>query len=119
MTEQIVTTSNPTGNEDLKQVITRIGTLMRTLRESMRELGLEKSVQQAVASIPDGKDRLRYIAQMTAQAAEKTLNGIDIIKPLQVEMHDEAIKLQQQWEGVNTNQITPELHQSTHAFWGV
>ncbi|EFB73284.1 hypothetical protein PROVRUST_05372 [Providencia rustigianii DSM 4541] len=31
-----------TGNEDLKQVITRIGTLMRTLRESMRELGLEK-----------------------------------------------------------------------------
>lgn len=42
MTEQIVTTSNPTGNEDLKQVITRIGTLMRTLRESMRELGLEK-----------------------------------------------------------------------------
>ncbi|HFY9924860.1 TPA: protein phosphatase CheZ [Providencia stuartii] len=118
MTEQIVTTSNPTGNEDLKQVITRIGTLMRTLRESMRELGLEKSVQQAVASIPDGKDRLRYIAQMTAQAAEKTLNGIDIIKPLQVEMYDEAIKLQQQWEGVNTNQITPELHQSTHAFLG-
>ena len=37
----------------------------------MRELGLEKGVQQAVATIPDGKDRLRYIAQMTAQAAEK------------------------------------------------
>lgn len=42
MTEQIVTASSPTGNDDLKQVITRIGTLMRTLRESMRELGLEK-----------------------------------------------------------------------------
>lgn len=116
MTEKTLMASNPSGNEDLKQIITRIGTLMRTLRESMRELGLEKSVQQAVASIPDGKDRLRYIAQMTAQAAEKTLNGIDIIKPLQAQMHDEAIVLLQQWEATGIEQITPELHQSTSAF---
>lgn len=118
MTEQIVTASSPTGNDDLKQVITRIGTLMRTLRESMRELGLEKSVQQAVASIPDGKDRLRYIAQMTAQAAEKTLNGIDVIKPLQAQMHDQALALQQQWNGVTNNQISAELQQSTNDFFG-
>lgn len=115
MTEQILTANN-SGNEDLKQVITRIGTLMRTLRDSMRELGLEKSVQQAVASIPDGKDRLRYIAQMTAQAAEKTLNGIDVMKPLQVKMHDDATALQQQWQNVSSGQITPELQQSTQAF---
>ncbi|EKT62250.1 protein phosphatase CheZ [Providencia burhodogranariea] len=116
MTEKILVASNSSGNEDLKQIITRIGTLMRTLRESMRELGLEKSVQQAVASIPDGKDRLRYIAQMTAQAAEKTLNGIDIIKPLQAEMHDEAIAIQQQWKNLEFEQITPELYQSTGDF---
>ncbi|MDV5225136.1 protein phosphatase CheZ [Providencia rettgeri] len=115
MTEQILTANN-SGNEDLKQVITRIGTLMRTLRESMRELGLEKSVQQAVASIPDGKDRLRYIAQMTAQAAEKTLNGIDVMKPLQVKMHADATALQLQWKNVDSEKITPELHQSTQAF---
>ncbi|CAG9413182.1 MULTISPECIES: protein phosphatase CheZ [Providencia] len=109
---------NGTGNEDLKHVITRIGTLMRTLRESMRELGLEKSVQQAVASIPDGKDRLRYIAQMTAQAAEKTLNGIDVIKPLQVDMNKNAIALQQQWEEAASGEVSSELRESTQAFLG-
>ncbi|HHR5899886.1 TPA: protein phosphatase CheZ [Providencia alcalifaciens] len=109
---------NGTGNEDLKHVITRIGTLMRTLRESMRELGLEKSVQQAVASIPDGKDRLRYIAQMTAQAAEKTLNGIDVIKPLQVDMNKNAIALQQQWEDAASGEVSSELRESTQAFLG-
>lgn len=43
MTEQVGMEGIRNGNDDLKQVITRIGTLMRTLRESMRELGLEKA----------------------------------------------------------------------------
>lgn len=71
MTENKSTDRNKNSDDDLKQIITRVGFLTRMLRESMRELGLEKGVQQAVATIPDGKDRLRYIAQMTAQAAEK------------------------------------------------
>lgn len=118
MTEQYGMEGNRSGNDDLKQVITRIGTLMRTLRESMRELGLEKSVQQAVASIPDGKDRLRYIAQMTAQAAEKTLNGIDVIKPLQVDMNKNAQVLQQQWQETSGEVVPAQLRQSTEAFLG-
>lgn len=118
MTEQYGMEGNRSGNDDLKQVITRIGTLMRTLRESMRELGLEKSVQQAVASIPDGKDRLRYIAQMTAQAAEKTLNGIDVIKPLQVDMNKNAQVLQQQWQEISGEVVPAQLRQSTEAFLG-
>ncbi|WP_369311756.1 protein phosphatase CheZ [Providencia rettgeri] len=118
MTEQVGMEGVRNGNDDLKQVITRIGTLMRTLRESMRELGLEKSVQQAVASIPDGKDRLRYIAQMTAQAAEKTLNGIDIIKPLQVDMNKNAQALQQQWQATTSDGVPEQLRESTEAFLG-
>ncbi|EJD6049304.1 protein phosphatase CheZ [Providencia rettgeri] len=118
MTEQVGMEGIRNGNDDLKQVITRIGTLMRTLRESMRELGLEKSVQQAVASIPDGKDRLRYIAQMTAQAAEKTLNGIDVIKPLQVEMNKNAQVLQQQWQETAGDAVPAQLRESTEAFLG-
>lgn len=118
MTEQVGMEGIRSGNDDLKQVITRIGTLMRTLRESMRELGLEKSVQQAVASIPDGKDRLRYIAQMTAQAAEKTLNGIDVIKPLQVDMNKNAQALQQQWQEAASDAVPAQLRESTEAFLG-
>ncbi|EPL6455184.1 MULTISPECIES: protein phosphatase CheZ [Providencia] len=118
MTEQVGMEGIRSGNDDLKQVITRIGTLMRTLRESMRELGLEKSVQQAVASIPDGKDRLRYIAQMTAQAAEKTLNGIDVIKPLQVDMNKNAQALQQQWQETAGGAVPAQLRESTEAFLG-
>ncbi len=70
MTEQVGMEGIRNGNDDLKQVITRIGTLMRTLRESMRELGLEKR-STGSGEYSRRKDRLRYIAQMTAQAAEK------------------------------------------------
>ena len=58
MTENKSTDRNKNSDDDLKQIITRVGFLTRMLRESMRELGLEKGVQQAVATIPDGKDSL-------------------------------------------------------------
>lgn len=91
-------------NDDLKSIINRVGVLTRMLRESMRELGLDKGVQKAVASIPDGKDRLRYIADMTAQAADKTLNSIDTIQPLQNDIHEKALVLQSGWQ----NSVVPQ-----------
>ncbi len=115
MTENKSTDRNKNSDDDLKQIITRVGFLTRMLRESMRELGLEKGVQQAVATIPDGKDRLRYIAQMTAQAAEKTLNGIDTIKPLQVKMHEDALDLQARWQSCPSAEVAPALQESTMA----
>ncbi|WP_214270448.1 protein phosphatase CheZ [Morganella morganii] len=116
MTENKSTDRNKNSDDDLKQIITRVGFLTRMLRESMRELGLEKGMQQAVATIPDGKDRLRYIAQMTAQAAEKTLNGIDTIKPLQVKMHEDALDLQARWQSCPSAEVDPALQESTMAF---
>lgn len=55
MTEQVGMEGIRNGNDDLKQVITRIGTLMRTLRESMRELGLEKVSNRLLQAFQMGK----------------------------------------------------------------
>lgn len=55
------------------RILARIGQLTRTLRDSMRELGLglDKHVEQAAMVVPDARDRLRYVADMTEQAAER------------------------------------------------
>ena len=46
------------GDEAAERIINRIGQLTRTLRESMRELGLDTQVEKAAVAIPDARDRL-------------------------------------------------------------
>ena len=65
------------------RILARIGQLTRTLRDSMRELGLDKHVEHTAEAVPDARDRLKYVAAMTEQAAERVLTSIDIAKPMQ------------------------------------
>ncbi len=68
------------------------------LRESMKELGLDRAVEKAAEIIPDARGRLSYIATMTEQAAERALNAVDRAQPLQNDLETQAKALSGQWE---------------------
>ncbi len=80
------------------RILARIGQLTRTLRDSMQELGLDKQVQAAAVMVPDARDRLKYVATMTEQAAERALNAIELAKPVQEGMQRDAQALDARWE---------------------
>lgn len=82
-------------NEDLVQ---RIGYMIRMLRNSMRELGLDKEVEKAAKAIPDARDRLTYIGEMTEKAAERALNAIDRAQPVQEKLCSDAEVLDRRWQ---------------------
>ncbi|QZA80651.1 protein phosphatase CheZ [Deefgea piscis] len=84
--------------EPAKSMFSHIGQITRKLHDTLRELGLDKSLESAAASIPDARDRLSYVATMTEQAAERTLNALDIAKPLQDDITESSKKLSQQWD---------------------
>jgi chemotaxis protein CheZ len=79
------------------RILARIGQVTRTLRDSMRELGLDKHVERAAEAVPDARDRLRYVANMTEQAAERVLSAIEFVKPLQEQMEKDAQALSERW----------------------
>ncbi|EHC38298.1 Chemotaxis response - phosphatase CheZ [Salmonella enterica subsp. enterica serovar Gaminara str. A4-567] len=79
-------------------IIARIGSLTRMLRDSLRELGLDQAIAEAAEAIPDARDRLDYVVQMTAQAAERALNSVEASQPHQDAMEKEAKALTQRWE---------------------
>ena len=79
-------------------LIQRIGQLTRMLRDSMRELGLDKEIEKAAEAIPDARDRLSYIAAMTEQAAERALNAIDRAQPIQDRLAEGAKALEKRWD---------------------
>ena len=79
------------------RILARIGQLTRTLRDSMRELGLDKHVERAAEAVPDARDRLRYVANMTEQAAERVLSAIELAKPMQEQLESDARALTERW----------------------
>ncbi len=93
---QAVVAAEPEDSHD--KLVSRIGQLTRMLRDSMRELGLDKQVERAAEAIPDARDRLKYVANMTEQAADRALNAIEVAKPMQERMRAEALALDGRWE---------------------
>ncbi|HEV3105441.1 MAG TPA: protein phosphatase CheZ [Trinickia sp.] len=79
------------------RILARIGQLTRTLRDSMRELGLDKHVERAAEAVPDARDRLKYVVEMTEQAAERVLTAIEVAKPMQEQLEADAAALDARW----------------------
>lgn len=81
-----------------ERVFSQVGQMTRGLHNLLAELGLDKALNHVAKELPDNRDRLNYIAAMTAQAAEKTLNAAEAAQPLQQKLGDEAKVLANQWE---------------------
>ncbi len=94
--------------EPARTMFTQIGQLTRHLHDTLRELGLDKSLEKAAHQIPDARDRLSYIATMTEQAAERTLNALDDAKPLQDEISGTARQLSNRWNQLFAHELTVE-----------
>jgi chemotaxis protein CheZ len=103
-------------------VFTRIGQMTRQVHDTLRELGSENGLQDAVQAIPDVRQRLSYIAQMTEQAASRVLNATDIAQPIQNKLHADARGLQVKWDKLFANQLSVDefkaLSQETRGFLG-
>ena len=89
-------------------VFNRIGVMTRQLHDTLRELGYDRSLQEAAHAIPDARQRLTYIAEMTEQAASKVLNATDIAKPIQDKVELDASTLRGRWDRLYANQLSPE-----------
>ena len=110
----------PTEDAAAHDIISRIGSLTRMLRDSLRELGLDKAIADAAEAIPDARDRLDYVVQMTAQAADRALNCVEAEQPHQDKMEAGATQLKGRWDEWFENPIelgdARELVTDTRAF---
>ncbi|MFX8160654.1 protein phosphatase CheZ, partial [Acinetobacter baumannii] len=67
--------------------------------------GLDKGVEKAASAIPDARDRLNYIANMTEQAATRVLNAIDAARPVQDALESDAEALVNRWQSWMDRQL--------------
>ena len=118
-----VTAGSETSGEDWpaqKKVFTQVGQMARQLHDTLGALGYDKLIEKTVSAIPDAKDRLSYIANLTEQAACKVLNATDVATPIQEELEEGAALLATKWDALYANQMSVEdfklLAAETRAF---
>lgn len=95
-------------------VIVRVGQLTRALHDNLRELGYDKRLEKAASEVPDARDRLAYVAVMTEQAADRSLNATEIARPIQDRLAAEASGLSGRWQQLFDGQGSGQL--DTDAF---
>lgn len=93
-------------------VFNRIGSMARVLHDTLSELGYDKLIEQTVSALPDAKDRLAYVANLTEQAACRVLNATDIANPMVEQIEVQSKNLAAKWDRVFSNQMgTSEFKQ--------
>lgn len=108
------------GEGDPAKVINQIGHMARALHDTLRELGLNKEIEKAAATIPDARDRLNYVATLTQQAAERVLNATEAAQPVVEKMGSDAQYLAKQWDLLFEKKLDvpqfKDLVTQTHAY---
>ena len=64
-----------------EEAFLRLGRITRQLHEAMCELGLEQGLIAITHEIPDARDRLSHVGQMTENAANRVLNVVETSQP--------------------------------------
>lgn len=101
-------------------VFNRIGHMARALHDTLNQLGYDKLIEKTVTALPDAKDRLAYVANLTEQAACRVLNATDVAVPLIDQLESESRGLGERWDKVFANQLSvtefKALAEETRAF---
>ena len=84
--------------EDFKDIFSRVGQLTRLLRDSLVDLGLDRTIVEAADAIPDTRERLNYVVGKTAQAAERVLTSVEETRPLQEAISQNGDTLAARWD---------------------
>ncbi|MDB5990643.1 MAG: chemotaxis protein CheZ [Herbaspirillum sp.] len=83
-----------------EEFLTRIGQMTRSLHDNLRGLGFDRLLEKAASDMPDARDRLEYVAQMTEKAAQKVLNATELALPLQEKIQQDAAQLSGEWQAL-------------------
>ncbi|MES2771844.1 MAG: protein phosphatase CheZ [Pseudomonadota bacterium] len=87
------------------KIFQQVGVMARQLHDTLAELGHGELLQQTVSAIPDAKERLNYIANLTEQAACRVLNATDIATPVVDELESDAARLSLKWDDLFANRM--------------
>lgn len=88
------------------KIFDEVGKLTRQLHNSVVDFSLDESFSSMVnSSLPDAKERLLYVVDMTAKAANQTMDAVDECIPLAEKHRTQVTEIQPSWERLKNCKI--------------
>jgi chemotaxis protein CheZ len=78
-------------------VFERLGSIIRSLHDALRELGAQKVLVDAASEFPSARERLLHIAKLTEKAANTVLTKVEDTAPIQDQLVSSAKSLRTEW----------------------
>jgi len=80
------------------QLFQEVGRLTRQLHDTLAGFAIDSKIASMTETdIPDAKERLHYVIRMTEQAANQTLNAVENLLPVSVQLNEQAAALEDKW----------------------
>lgn len=130
---QLLESGDTTGAEQLLDGLTtlresllfqHIGKLTRDIHESLISFQVDSRISQlAGEEIPDAKERLQYVIEMTDKSAHRTLNAVEACLPIAESIEDQGNRLLTDWERFRNRELSidefKELSQKISDFFSM
>lgn len=101
MTQPLASAGGADEVAQAKMIVNSVGHLTRQLHDTLVELGYDRQIQDvAAAALPDARQRIAYVVELTEQAASRSLNAVEIATPVQEKLSADAESLGKQWDAV-------------------
>jgi chemotaxis protein CheZ len=97
-------------------VFDRLGSIVRSLHDALREIGAEKVLTDAVAEFPSARERLVHIGELTEKAANTVLSRVEEVSPIQDRLAHKARELQASWDAESVPEALRPLVEQTTQF---
>jgi len=92
-----------------KGLFKEVGQLTRQLHDSLASFALDDQLTDLKdKEIPDAKERLNYVIEMTNEAANTTLNAIDEVLPVTADMKKKSNELSAKWKKFMSRELSLE-----------
>ena len=93
-------------SKEQSELFAEVGKLTRQLHESLKSFELDTRIADITTdAIPDAKERLNYVMEMTEAAANKTMDAIEAGIPIAQQLADDILYIKPTWDRLMNRDI--------------
>ncbi len=95
-----------TASKEQSELFAEVGKLTRQLHEALKNFDLDTRLSDLTTeAIPDAKQRLNYVMEMTERAANKTMDAVEASLPIAQQLADEIASIKPTWDRLMNREI--------------
>ncbi|CCQ09710.1 Chemotaxis response-phosphatase CheZ [Pseudoalteromonas luteoviolacea B = ATCC 29581] len=93
-------------NKEQSELFAEVGKLTRQLHESLKNFELDTRIADLTTeALPDAKQRLNYVMEMTENAANKTMDAVEASLPLAQQLAEDIAHIKPTWDRLMNREI--------------